>query len=81
MKAAFETLDAKKDELGLTAVIAWVCEAKDLYWSTGNHSFGAYLDAGPERQGQDPARGSAGVRRFLRQAVGSACPLVMMILS
>ena len=49
MKAAFETLDAKKDELGLTAVIAWVCEAKDLYWSTGNHSFGAYLDSGLAR--------------------------------
>ena len=32
MKAAFETLDAKKDELGLTAVIGWCCEAKDLYW-------------------------------------------------
>ena len=50
MKAAFETLDAKKDELGLTAVIAWVCEAKDLYWSTGNHSFGAYLDSGLARE-------------------------------
>ena len=49
MRAAFETLDAKKDELGLTAVIAWVCEAKDLYWSTGNHSFGAYLDSGLAR--------------------------------
>ena len=49
MKAAFETLDAKKDELGLTAVIGWCCEAKDLYWSTGNHSFGAYLDSGLAR--------------------------------
>ena len=49
MRAAFETLDAKKDELGLTAVIAWVCEAKDLYWSTGNHSFGTYLDSGLAR--------------------------------
>ncbi len=49
MKAAFETLDAKKDELGLTAVIGWCCEAKDLYWSTGNHSFGVYLDSGLDR--------------------------------
>jgi len=49
MKAAFETLDAKKDELGLTAVIAWVCEAKDLYWSTGSHSFANYIDAGLSR--------------------------------
>lgn len=49
MKAAFETLDAKKDELGLTAVIGWCCEAKDLYWSTGSHSFANYLDAGLSR--------------------------------
>jgi len=49
MKAAFETLDAKKDELGLTAVIGWCCEAKDLYWSTGNHSFATYLDGGLAR--------------------------------
>ncbi len=49
MKAAFETLDAKKDELGLTAVIGWCCEAKDLYWSTGSHSFANYLDAGLAR--------------------------------
>ena len=49
MKAAFETLDAKKDELGLTAVIGWCCEAKDLYWSTGSHSFSNYLDAGLAR--------------------------------
>ena len=49
MKAAFETLDSKKDELGLTAVIGWCAEAKDLYWSTGNHSFGTYLDEGLAR--------------------------------
>ena len=49
MKAAFETLDAKKDELGLTAVIGWCCEAKDLYWSTGSHSFANYIDAGLAR--------------------------------
>ena len=49
MKAAFETLDAKKDELGLTAVIGWCCEAKDLYWSTGSHSFANYIDAGLSR--------------------------------
>ena len=49
MTAAFETLDAKKDELGLTAVIGWCCEAKDLYWSTGSHSFANYIDAGLSR--------------------------------
>ena len=49
MKAAFETLDSKKDELGLTAVIGYCAEAKDLYWSTGNHLFGVYLDSGLAR--------------------------------
>lgn len=46
MKAAFETLDAKKDELGLTAVIGYCAEATNLYWSTGNHLFGVYEDGG-----------------------------------
>ena len=49
MKKAFETLDSKKDELGLTAVIGWCAEPKDLYWSTGSHSFANYLDAGLKR--------------------------------
>ncbi len=49
MKKAFETLDSKKDELGLTAVIGWCTEPKDLYWSTGSHSFANYLDAGLAR--------------------------------
>lgn len=49
MKKAFETLDSKKDELGLTAVIGWCTEPKDLYWSTGSHSFANYLDAGLSR--------------------------------
>ncbi len=49
MRAAFETLDAQKDDLGLTAVIGWCCEAQNLYWSTGSHSFANYLDAGLDR--------------------------------
>ena len=49
MREAFETLDAQKDDLGLTAVIGWCCEAKDMYWSTGSHSFANYLDAGLAR--------------------------------
>lgn len=49
MKAAFETLDAKKDELGLTAVIGYYAEPVNLYWSTGNHLFANYLDAGLDR--------------------------------
>ena len=49
MKAAFETLDSKKDELGLTAVIGYCAEATNLYWSTGNHLFGVYEDEGLAR--------------------------------
>ncbi|RKM62698.1 carbohydrate ABC transporter substrate-binding protein [Butyrivibrio sp. XB500-5] len=50
MKAAFETLDSKKDELGLTAVIGYFAEPVNLYWSTGNHLFGTYLDSGLKRE-------------------------------
>ncbi len=46
---AFETLDSKKDELGLTAVIGYCAEPVNLYWSTGNHIFGTYEDAGLAR--------------------------------
>ncbi len=49
MKAAFETLDSKKDELGLTAVIGYCAEATNLYWSTGNHMFAIYEDEGLAR--------------------------------
>ncbi len=45
-KAACETLDAKKDELGITAVFAWCAEPSNLGWSSGTHVFGQYLDAG-----------------------------------
>jgi len=49
MKAAFETIDAKKEELGLTAVIGWCTEASSLWWSSGQHMFGTYLDEGLAR--------------------------------
>ncbi len=49
MKAAFETLDSKKDELGLDAVIGYCAEAVNLYWSSGNHLFGIYEDEGLAR--------------------------------
>lgn len=48
-KAAFEKIDAMKDELGLTAVVGWYTEAANLYWSTGNHMFANYLDGGLDR--------------------------------
>lgn len=49
LEKAFKTLDSKKDELGLTAVIGYCAEATNLYWSTGNHLFGVYEDAGLKR--------------------------------
>ena len=49
MRQAFETLDAKKDELGLTAVVGYCAEVASMYWSTGNHLFANYLDAGLDR--------------------------------
>ncbi len=48
-KEAFEILDSKKDELGLTAVVGYCAEDQVLYWSTGNHIFGTYIDAGLDR--------------------------------
>lgn len=50
IKAAFEILDSKKEELGLTAVVGYCAEAVNLYWSTGNHIFANYLDAGLDRE-------------------------------
>lgn len=49
MRAAFEAIDAKKDELGLTAVVGYCAEASSLYWSCAQHVFGNYLDAGLDR--------------------------------
>lgn len=46
---AFETIDAKKDELGLTAVCSVAAEAGQMFWSTGNHMFGYYLSGGLAR--------------------------------
>ncbi|MCR5452333.1 MAG: extracellular solute-binding protein [Lachnospiraceae bacterium] len=43
---ACETLDSKKDELGITAVFGWCAEPANLGWSSGTHVFGQYLDAG-----------------------------------
>ena len=43
---AFKTLDSKKDELGLTAVVGWCTEPNNLGWSSGTHVFAQYLDAG-----------------------------------
>ena len=45
-KEAVETLDSKKDELGLTAVFGYCAEPTNLGWSSGTHVFAQYLDAG-----------------------------------
>ena len=49
LEEAFKTLDSKKDELGLEAVVGYCAEPTNLYWSTGQHVFANYLDAGLER--------------------------------
>lgn len=46
IEAAFAKLDGMKEELGLTAVVGYCAEATSLFWSTGNHLFGNYLDSG-----------------------------------
>lgn len=43
---AFKKIDAKKSELGLTAVVDYGANNTNLGWSTGTHLFGHYLDAG-----------------------------------
>lgn len=49
IKTAFETLDTKKAELGIDAVVGYCAEATNLYWSTGNHLFANYIDGGLKR--------------------------------
>lgn len=49
MKVAFEKIDSQKDALGITAVIGYCANATELYWSTAQHLFGNYLDAGLAR--------------------------------
>ncbi len=48
-KEAFEKINSQKNELGLVAVIGYVAEPESLGWSSGNHVFGNYLDAGLSR--------------------------------
>ncbi len=46
---ALNTLEEKKDELGLQAVVSMAAESGQMYWSTGNHLFGYYLTGGVDR--------------------------------
>ena len=48
-EAAFAQIDGMKDELGITAVVGYYTEPVNLYWSTGNHLFANYEDAGLDR--------------------------------
>ena len=50
IEEAFAKIDGMKDELGLTAVVGYCAEAVNLYWSTGNHVFANYIDAGLDRE-------------------------------
>lgn len=49
IEEAFKTLDSKKGDLGLDAVVGYCAEATNLYWSTGNHLFANYIDGGLDR--------------------------------
>lgn len=49
IEEAFKTLDSKKGDLGLDAVVGYCAEATNLYWSTGNHVFANYVDGGLDR--------------------------------
>ncbi|KAI4443258.1 ABC transporter substrate-binding protein [Schaedlerella arabinosiphila] len=49
IEEAFKTLDSKKADLGLDAVVGYCAEATNLYWSTGNHLFANYIDGGLDR--------------------------------
>lgn len=49
LKAAIEAVDAKKDQLGLKAVVGYCAEPENLGWSSGNHLFGVYIDSGLSR--------------------------------
>lgn len=49
IKAAFETIDGMKEELGIDAVVGYCAEVVNLYWSTGNHVFANYIDGGLDR--------------------------------
>ena len=49
LKSAFKAIDAKKDSLGLKAVVGYCSEPENLGWSSGNHIFGAYIDSGLSR--------------------------------
>ncbi|MDR1532464.1 MAG: ABC transporter substrate-binding protein [Clostridiales bacterium] len=48
-KAAFEKIDGMKAELGIQAVASVAAESGQMYWSTGNHIFSAYLTMGVSR--------------------------------
>ncbi|MEZ3469905.1 MAG: ABC transporter substrate-binding protein [Schaedlerella sp.] len=50
IEEAFKTLDSKKADLGLDAVVGYCAEATNLYWSTGNHVFSNYVDGGLDRE-------------------------------
>ncbi len=49
MRKAFETIDSKKEELGLTSVLGYYTESSQLWWSPGQHIFGTYFDSGLKR--------------------------------
>lgn len=49
LQKAFETIDSMKSELGIQAVCSVAAESGQMYWATGNHLMGVYLDQGVNR--------------------------------
>lgn len=49
LREVFATIDSKKEELGLQAVCSVAAESGQMYWATGNHLMGVYLNQGVER--------------------------------
>lgn len=49
LRSAFETIDAKKTELGIQAVCSVAAESGQMYWAAGNHLMGVYLSQGVSR--------------------------------
>lgn len=80
VKAALETLDAQKADLGLDAVVSMAASiAGGMWWTMGSHNFNAYLAGGlayddtsildkllPGRSGCRP---HGGLRRLRQAAV------------
>lgn len=49
LRETFEKIDGMKEELGIQTVCSVAAESGQMYWATGNHLMGVYLNQGVER--------------------------------